>query len=100
MALADQTVTVVRHRVHFEDCELCVASLAHALRSHTSTIVGSSVGTRVHEHVDSKEMARWLRHFEDRCVTTRTTPGWASRVHLLTLLRGGGCCCCCCCCIS
>jgi hypothetical protein len=66
MAMAGQEVNIVQHRIHFDECELCVSSLAHALRSHTSLTRGSSLGTQVHEYIDVPEMARWLRHMDEK----------------------------------
>ena len=66
MALPGQTVNVVHHRIRFDECELCVSSLANSLRSHTTMARGLGLGTMVHEYIDGKEMARWLRHFDDK----------------------------------
>ena len=73
MAMAGQEVNIVQHRIHFDECELCVSSLAHALRSHTSLTRGSTLGTQVHEYIDVPEMARWLRHMDEKFWGLRET---------------------------
>lgn len=64
LAMSGQQVDVVTHRIHFYDCELCVAAFTHSLKSHTSNVMTDQLRTQVHQYLDSQEMHDWLEHFD------------------------------------
>jgi hypothetical protein len=48
------------------ECKLCLAAYAGALRSHTSTVLRGALKTQVHEYIDSKELHHHLLSFLNR----------------------------------
>jgi hypothetical protein len=58
-----QDVDIQYSHISLENCPLCLTALSNSLKSHTSTSVGLTMETHVHQYIDSKEMAYWLGKF-------------------------------------
>ena len=67
MAVGAQTFELHFRQISLDQCELCAASLALALRDHTSRVLDGlqSLRTVVHQHIDSKELRDWLGKYGD-----------------------------------
>ena len=56
IVMQGQNIMYNRSVVQMNECKLCLAAYAAALRSHTSTVLRGQLKTQVHEYIDSKEL--------------------------------------------
>jgi hypothetical protein len=56
VVMQGQNIMYNRSVVQMNECKLCLAAYAAALRSHTSTVLRGQLKTQVHEYIDSKEL--------------------------------------------
>ena len=66
IAIKGQDIQYNRSVVQMNECKLCLAAYAGALRSHTSTVLRGALKTQVHEYIDSKELHHHLLSFLNR----------------------------------